>query len=622
VRWQRGRLLASPHARAHLGVLLGGVALALLWGALLDPAEVVAGLHGNLDSGLVTVRLPGARAVAVAAGVAMMASLAWGAWDRPRLLAAGWGALVLAMLGVYWVFPVTLRRGSDESYSAERAGLTALAYGTARRTLTNPPGYGTMSAFLATAPLWNGARVAAATRGRLGNHEVVSQATLARSAAGTPLWIVTRAPDDSALGTLRPAPGWDQVHRGSWTTVGGPLGFAETDSGLVSQALTPADPVARFGEGFTQYAVIAGSDPAAGAGIKLDGGWRRIALAWVLQSPEIARATDRDERLLWRRTASERLARLAPFAAFDAPEPVYADGVLWWCATGYVSAETFPLVATVAGPHGPVRYLRPGVIGAVRAGTGETRLWRAPGSDSLTAAWARLFAPLIAPSDSLPAALVRALRYPRQTFALAVKDILAAAPDSEAWRPLPNEPFELTLPADNAWWLAQGFTSKRGGQGRFEGLLVGRIGAAGPELWSVAPPAADAPPQLLVGSPDTVPGPLRIWIAAGHLATAQARFVQHGRDVPRLERVFVAWGAHVGEGATGAAALRDLAQAGPAGVADTSLEGRWAEARRLFTALDSALAARDFERVDAVYRQLRDLFGSRRRALAPTPRPN
>ncbi|MGE5761596.1 MAG: UPF0182 family protein, partial [Gemmatimonadota bacterium] len=320
------------------------------------------------------------------------------------------------------------------------------------------------------------------------------------------------------------------------------------------------------------------------------------------------------ERLLWRRTASERLGRLAPFAQFDPPQPVYVDGALWWCATGYVFSETFPLVEAVAQPDGPVRYLRAGLVGAVRAATGETRLWRTPGGDSLSATWARIFAPLVAPAESLPPALVRTLRFPPALFALAVQQVLAAAPDSESWGTLAREPYELALPGDRAWWLAQGFMSGggRAGAARFEGFLLGRFGSAGPDLWTVAPPALDAPPPPLVGSGDTIPGPMRLWLAAGRLASVQARFIQHGQEPSRLERVFVTWGNHTGEGMSAAAALRDLAQAGPPGAADTSLAGRWAAARRLLVQLDSALAVRDLERFGQLYRQLHELLRNQR----------
>ncbi|MGH7538450.1 MAG: hypothetical protein ACREMF_07445, partial [Gemmatimonadales bacterium] len=107
---------------------------------------------------------------------------------------------------------------------------------------------------------------------------------------------------------------------------------------------------------------------------------------------------------------------------------------------------------------------------------------------------------------------------------------------------------------------------------------------------------------------------------AGHVASAQARFIQTSRESPRLERVFLTWGNRNGLGAGVATALRALLAAGPPGASDTTLAGRWALAQRLFVQLDSALQARDFERFGTVYRQLAELFESPRQ-LAPVSPP-
>jgi len=620
LRWQGGRLVASPHARAHVGVLLAGMAGALLWGALLDPAEVVAGLHGTVDAGLVSVRIPGAAAVAGAAALAAIVSLGWAGWDHPRWLAAGWGCLLLAMLGVYGILPSLLRGGAGgEAYARERAQLRGLALGTARHPLPAMPEFPTVERFVATVPLWSPARVAAVARPSLSAHEAVAGVALARARDGAPLWIVARAPDDTALTTVRPPPMWEQVHRGPWAATRPPLGLVETDSGLIPMALAVQDSMTWFGAGFTQYAVRPATLDQS-AGVSLDGVWRRVAFAWVLQSPEIFRRTAPGDRLLWRRTAGERFARLAPFAEFDPPQPVITDGALWWLALGYVSAEAFPLVEPVPAPRGPVRYLRAGLVAAVRATSGEPRFWLLPDADSLSAAWARLLAPLVAPAESLPPALAVALRFPARTFALAVGEVLAAAPDSEPWRAAPREPYEIAAPLGDSVWLVQGFTS--GQAARFEGFLLGRFGPAGPELRAVSSPILERPPQLLVGVGDTIPGTQRLWVAAGHLASSQARFIDHDRDPPRLERTYLTWGSRTGDGPTPAAALRDLLLAGPPGAADTSLGARWEQARQLFVQLDSALQQRDFDRFGRVYRQLAELLGTRRRALAPTTPPH
>lgn len=615
LRWQKGRLISSPHARVHVGMLLAGVALAMLWGALLDPAEVVAGLHGPMAGGA-ALRVSGAIAVAIAAGVACLTSVAWALWDRVRWFGTGWASVLAAMLVVYGVLPALGRREPD-GFARERSDFTELAFGTGHRVLTAFPEYPSMAAFVTATSLWTAPRVAAAARPSPGTQETVAGAVLVHERDAAPSWLVARAPDDSALATIQPELPWETVHRGSRARTGAPQRFTEGDSGLVPAPLAVRDSTLWFGEGFTQYAVTASARRDV-TGIALDGGWKRIALAWVLQSPELARRTRPGDRLLWRRTATERFQRLAPFAAFASPEPALVDGDLWWRAVGYVSSPTFPLVPGVRSSGGMERYRRAGLLGAVRAASGETRFWLLPGADALTVAWARLFTPLVGSADSVPRSLLATLRFPDATFGLAVQSIIAAAPDSDGWRTLTREPYELSSPGGGAPWLAQGFTS---GQGRrLEGFLLGDIGPSGPELWYVRAPALDEPPQLLVGAGDTLPELPRLWIAGGHLASAQARFIVPRASPPRLERVFLTWGNRDGQGKTRTTALHDLAAAGAPGASDTSLAARWEQATRLFAQLDSALQARDFDWFSRVYRQLTDLLSRRRRALAPPRR--
>jgi uncharacterized protein UPF0182 len=618
LRWQGGRLIASSHARVHVGVLLCGVALATLWGALLDPAEVVAGLHGPLTDGLVTMRIPASGAVAIAAGVAAIASLAWAGWDRIRWLAVGWGLALSAEIVVYGILPAFGR--TPVSLASERAELTALAFGTDRQSGSTLGEYPSVAALASAAPLWTAPFVAATVRSSLESDEAVAGVSLWHRPDGLPEWIVARAPDDSSLSS-QPELAWETVHRERRARAGAPLGFVENDSGLGAAALDVRDSVQWFGEGFTQYAVVSGETPD-GMGIPLTGGWRRVALAWVLQSPEVARRTTPDDHLLWRRTATERLKLLAPFAQFTKPEPVMVNGVLWWRAVGYVSSSTFPLVDTQHLPQGSVRYHRAGLLSAVRATTGETRFWLLPGADSLTAAWARLFFPLVAPAENLPRSLAASLRFPAATFDLAVHSIQAAAtPPDSGWRTLNRDPWELASPVDGTPWLVQGFTSNQGR--RVEGFLVGSVEAGRPQLVYVASSGEEPPPQPLVGAGDTVPELPHFWMAAGHLASAQARFIKPKvvGAVPVLQRVFVTWGNRAGDGATRSAALRDLASAGAPGSADTSLAARWERAGRLFAQLDSTLRLRDFEAFGRVYRQLGELLAPRRRVLAPATPP-
>ncbi|MBI1966438.1 MAG: UPF0182 family protein [Gemmatimonadetes bacterium] len=630
LRWAGGRPSASVHARTHLGLLLACLAATLAWGALLDPAEVVAGLHGAVDRAAIDYRLPGAGIVA-AIGIAVAAlSLAWGWLGRPNLLVGGWVALAGAVLLVYVVVPAAVRSADTQPARPiapvveDGRTLRQLAFGFQWSDGGGLPEFSTPDAAVAALPLWDGERVAATARRPVGG-----VALAAPRGGGRPEWLIAPAPDEAALDRARPRPSWTEVHRegGAWASTGPALVAHEADTGLVIDAAPAADAALWFGPGFAQFA-LAGSQSGGrlvASGIPLAGWWRRTALAWALQSPELAQRETDGLVLLWRREVKGRLDRLAPFATFESPMPAVADGILWWIADGYVASEAFPLMRATPWQGRGVRYLRAGLVGAVNAATGETRIFFAPGADSLTAAWARIFAPLVQPADSLPPDLRARLRFPRETFDLAAAALAREHDDTATWTPRPREPFEVMVPAPDggaAVWRAQGFET--GSPARFAGLLVGVVTRDGPRLVLWRPRSDDHLPAPLLGSPETKPGALRLWPTGGALLSLQALFAQRAgqREPPRQLRVYLSWGARVGDGLTAASALRDLlaVRLPPGGVGATPAE-RWDAARRLLAQADSALAAGDFERFGRLYAELKRLFDLGRRELAPTFRP-
>ena len=96
VRWMEGRPAINDHARAHLGWLLAGFALTLVWGYVLEPYELVAGLERPVD--LATwnaTTLVSPLLVGVALATAGL-SAAWAMRPRHALAAAGWIVLSLA----------------------------------------------------------------------------------------------------------------------------------------------------------------------------------------------------------------------------------------------------------------------------------------------------------------------------------------------------------------------------------------------------------------------------------------------------------------------------------------------------------------------------------------------
>ena len=643
LRFRRWLPYANAHARAHLGVLLALLALTLTWGALLDPAETVAGLHGTLTRRALDVRLAAAPVVAGAGIAATVVSLVWGLRERPMLLLAAWGALLAASLLGFAVIPTSLpSSGSDQRAAAdrdtalagERRRLEGLAFGVTMLTDSAPPGFSDPEAATMTVPIWDAQRVVAkaATRRDLVRPQGTPAAAALSSRSfgdGRATWLVALRPDVDSAALRQPPPGWAAVHRGPAARVGRPLAAVEDDTLLAFAPVATRDSTTWFGPRFTDFAVATpDSWPALRhAGIPLASWWQRTALAWALQSPALVRRETDGLVLLWRRDVAERLGRLAPFASFADAVPVTADSALWWVAYGYFEGEGFPLTRPVVGSGGDsLRYLRAGLLGTVSAATGDTRLYLAPGADSLAAAWAKLLAPLIRPLDSVPRAVRAQLPFPMRTFRAATALVGRWRTDTAAWSARPREPFEIVGPSPDGGtdpprvWMGQAFEAGS----TFAALVSATMATDGPKLFVWRPKPAPRLPPVLVGSPNTTaPGVPRLWNVARALFFEQALFSQPAAGGPPtgIDTVFLSWGEHRGQGRSVAAALRNLLASGgnaPA-PADTALAARWRQAQRLAAQADSALAAGNLERFGQLYAKLKELLGLGHRKLAPTP---
>jgi hypothetical protein len=593
LRFRRGYIRTSPYARAHVGVLLACLALVIAWGALLDPSEVVAGLHGVVDQAALTARIPGSAVVAAVAMVAAVISLVWAWRDRPTLILAGWAALLISITVGYFVIPGVVRApAGPESTELTRRRLTLerVAFGLTQFDSSLPPAFPSGEAALRTLPVWDAGHVGLALGG------VPPEAVALRPprpVAGAAAWLV--------------AP----------TTAPTPIRLAlETDTGLAVTALPSTDAPVLFGPGL-QGPVVTSPDsaptpPVRPTGVPITGAWRRFAIAWTIQAWGLLRDESNGRVLLWRRDVTERLERLAPFARFGVPAPALRDGALWWVSWGYVSQEAFPLTRPLLWRDGDVRYLRAGLVGAVRGGTGETHLWLAPGYDSLTATWARRFEPLIEPVNRIPADLLEQLGYPIETFNVAVAQLLRASADSAGaaggWMMRPREPFQLGAPGGSLW---TGVALESGGLApkQLVGLYAATITPRGHDIHLWRPAADDSGsrfklPGELVGSALLRPGQLRIWPTGNSLITLQAQFYEpvgaRPPPTPRVAEVYVTLDGRSGRGLNARAALRGGEQI----VTDTTLSARWERARRLAVQADSALAAGNLELFGRLWRAL------------------
>jgi hypothetical protein len=601
-RIRRGRIRASDYARAHVGVLMAALALAIAWGAVLDPAEIVAGLHGTVDQAALAVRIPGAAVVAGVAVVTALISLAWAWRDRPTLIIAGWAALLFSIIAGYFVIPGVVRTSGGNAgaeiveFTRRRESLERLAFGLTELDNRMPPAFASGEDALRAIPLWDVDHVAAAAQ------------TPARAVALRP----PRADDPGAAWLIAPLP--------NSVATSGPVRLAlEMDSGLTITALPTRDGHVLFGPGADTPLITSDTIP----GVSITGAWRRFAIAWTIQAWGIVRGDSSGRRLLWRRDVTDRLDRLAPFARFGDPTPAIRDGALWWVSWGYVSHEAFPLVRPLTWQDEDVRYLRAGLLGAVRAATGETHLWLAPGYDSLTATWARRFEPLIEPAGRLPADLRSQLVYAPDMFRIGAQQLLRASADSAGgtstgWFMRPREPYQLGGPSpEGGIWTGVALEEGSDAPKQLVGLFTAAITAQGPTLRLWRPSVSERLPGELVGSTTLRPGQLRIWPVASSLMTVQAQLFDpmatsatSPAPPPRVAEVWVTQGSRSGRGLTARAALRGGEQI----VTDTTLGARWERARRLAARADSALGVGDLELFGRLWRALMS-------ELAPAQRP-
>jgi hypothetical protein len=619
-RIRHGRIRASDYARTHVGFLLACLALAIAWGAALDPAEVIAGLHGPVDQASLTVRLPGSNVVAGVAVVTALISIAWAWRDRPTLIIAGWAALLISLTAGYFVIPGIVRASTEApagtagtagardvgawgaEFAQRRAALERVAFGVTDPDNRAPPAFSSGETALRTLPLWDPTHVGRAV-----------------TDSGERVFVALRAPGPGTNGA-------------AWLVAPatGSVRFAlETDSGLTVTSLPTAGPKPAFGPAFEGH-LVTSPESIRATGIPLSGPWQRFAIAWTI-SWDLLRSDSQDRVLLWHRDVTGRLERLAPFARFGEPAPALLEGgALWWVSWGYVSHAAFPLVRPLAWRDGDVRYLRAGLIGAVHAVTGETHLWLAPGYDSLTASWARRFEPLIEPADRLPPDLRDQLAYPAETFKLAIAHLLRASTDSggddAGWTVRPREPFQLGGPptvggGGGGLWTAVALESGLLAPKRFVGLYAAALTARGPEqrLWRA--PGPERLPGPLVGSPLLRPGQLRVWLVGDSILTLQSQMLEPlvvsnpsspppTLPPPRVAEVYVTLGGRSGRGLTARAALRGGEQI----VTDTTLAARWQRVRRLAVQADSALGVGDLEAFSRLWRALIS-------ELAPIQRP-
>lgn len=664
VRWKQHRLEVTDLARMHLAGLLAVFALALFWGYRLEPAEYIAGVHGvPYDRVLADVRLPVARILsAIALGVALVSTL-WVRTTRAGLVAGAWIVLAVASFIGHYVAPglAAVRTPGERGAGAFAEAATELrgwAYGLDGDTVITPPATPAAGqarrhmADLTDTPIWDPFAITEVLNrtAATGPYDRFFEATLTaypdQAGEQVPVYLAVRELDLASAGKNDRTLTWERVRRGPLSHSAGVLAVSASrasanglplflasltrpdsassavhDLAIGAVPPTAADdtaPAVWFAPAIGGYA-LADSGEGPTAAVPAAGLWRRLALAWALQSPALvtSNAIQPSTLVLWDRTISARLARFAPFARFGAAYPAVVGRRLVWLAAGYVWGDAFPLATPVAWRGRTVRYLRVGMIGEVDATSGRTRVYLLPDADPVSRAWARLAPEIVQPFDSLPLEARRAIRYPEELFQAQLSVLRRTDPRYADSTPATHAP-------EPFWWFgaAPGDPVRRVrlrevievGK-HLAGIVDGSADAGVFRLRAMAVagvqqmPAANDVAREFAGGVDpqaAIPGPLKVTPFSDGIVAVQSYYTEPNpsESAPRLADLAVGWRGEVGHGPTVAAALGRVRRAGPEG----ATAGPWAEARAWFRRLDAARVAGDWTAFGKAYEQLRRLL--------------
>lgn len=530
----------TVRARSHLLVLLAALALVVAWGFRLDAFQLVGG--GGHEGGALSavdrvVRLPASNALAVVALLTAVVTVVSLRWYRAPVLVGLWATLAVATLLGRLLVPALAeawRTGSDMPLSRElreysdQFARVAFDLVDVRRidytAATEPRASDLRAAVQALEGLvpWAGAP---------GLFE--ASLTLPADTASPRLWtagtaayqmgpglaarlVTVAVPQVDALRLTRsvPRPSWSQLHRGRYAwggeavavdaslRAGAPRFLSRLeplDTNASRSGLERAPGRIRFLPRPAELALVGPDEAAVGEtppGILLRHWWRRVLLAWALQSPPLmGRRTSVADRVLFWRDVPTRLAKLYRFAVFEPPLPVVANERLVWVSDGYLLSERFPLVPHIRWRGERINYLSAAYVATVDAVTGETRIYLRATANRFAGAVAAAEHVIALPYDSMPAELRRRLSYPPALFAAQVL-MLARRGDndsttSRSWSLADRDTAEgagdaiavrsamAVLPLDGGArpWLVSALTDAGGN--RLTALVAGSLGPDG-----------------------------------------------------------------------------------------------------------------------------------------------
>jgi hypothetical protein len=610
VRWADRRPVVHEYARRHLGGLATLFALVLAWGYLLEPYELVGGINGSVHEGLFDFRRTVALLLTGTAIAAALLSLLWTVRGRSTVLLAIWGLLGAASLLGHYIVPALLGpSGVPVMEAASRRHLDQLAYGMAamrdstlqrRDAPPDPP---------RPAAIWSPTLAAEATLSDSGRVVAADRAVVMIGRRQRPAWLVVR--DQGGQGATISVLLDDQT-----TLTGSPVLVHETDS-LHSQQAAPSlrlPPYAIWPRG-----PAAEVDSAPG-GVPIGNGLHRLVLAWALQSGRLLGPAGPTERIHWHLDPVERLAVLAPFAAWGAPSPRLIGGELVWLVDGYLPSDAFPASTRVRWRGRSIGSLRVGFLGVVYAQTGETAIYLRHTADDIAKQWRSITDSLVEPSSAVPPEIVRAMPYPAELLEAQVRVLSQPywALGQVLGRP---EAIGVVGPSDDALWLPDTtgvqivIPYERAQQRQISAVARGAV-ADGWEMltvfridsllslpdptglqskWGRFPTFQQLKDSIERDGGRLELGTVRYWVSSVGLGAYQPGFGQREGQEPNLVWVSLAIGDRRGAGHDLEEAWQNLLGLSAPLISAAERGGQLLEARRFLQAAEAALRQGDLE---------------------------
>ena len=156
-------------------------------------------------------------------------------------------------------------------------------------------------------------------------------------------------------------------------------------------------------------------------GVETNSFLRRAFYAMKFQSLKLLLSNDitSESRILYYRTITERVAKIAPFLTFDRdPYIVIADGKIYWIADAYTTSDRYPYSEPIQLNGGKINYIRNSVKVVIDAYNGTVVFYQADADDPILKTYAKIFPGTFLPMSKIPENLVFHLRYPEDIFTL------------------------------------------------------------------------------------------------------------------------------------------------------------------------------------------------------------